>query len=96
MAARRAQVARRNGVPVRIELLGHDRGRLVLNGEHARAMIASEGSIQMSPRDLEHDRILCAIEECNGCRIKAARRLGIGRSTLYRRMEKLGIPTRKS
>ena len=28
-------------------------------------------------------------------RIEAARKLGMGRSTLYRQMEKLGIPTRK-
>ena len=44
---------------------------------------------------VERSRILMALEENGGSRKLAAKRLGIGRSTLYRRMEKYGIPTRR-
>ncbi len=36
-------------------------------------------------------RITQALQECNGNRSAAARLLGIGRRTLYAKMEKLGI-----
>ena len=36
-------------------------------------------------------RIMLALAEVDGNRAEAARRLGVSRSTLYRRMEKLGI-----
>lgn len=36
-------------------------------------------------------RIACALEQCRGNRSAAARALGIGRRTLYTKMEKLGI-----
>ncbi len=43
----------------------------------------------------ERTRILLAIEENGGSRLHAARTLGIGRSTLYRRLTQLGIATRR-
>ena len=36
-------------------------------------------------------QLLLALAETEGNRAEAARRLGVSRSTLYRRMEKLGI-----
>lgn len=39
-------------------------------------------------------RITEALQECNGNRSAAARLLGIGRRTLYAKMEKLGITPR--
>jgi len=39
----------------------------------------------------ERWRILCALRECRGNRSEAARRLGIGRRTLYSKMERLRI-----
>ena len=43
----------------------------------------------------DRSRLLMALDEAGGNRIAAAKALGVGRSTLYRRMVKLGIPTRR-
>ncbi len=43
----------------------------------------------------ERWRIRQALRECRGNRSAAARRLGIGRRTLYTKMERLGIGTRR-
>ncbi len=43
----------------------------------------------------ERTRILLAIEANNGSRLHAARSLGMGRSTLYRKLTQLGIATRR-
>ena len=45
------------------------------------------GGLREQVRDYEHNRILCAIEESGGDRRAAARRLGIGLSSLYRKIE---------
>ncbi|MAG96686.1 MAG: sigma-54 dependent transcriptional regulator [Alphaproteobacteria bacterium] len=42
-------------------------------------------------RDVENDMIIFAIEHCRGRMTEVARRLGIGRSTLYRKVRELGI-----
>ncbi len=39
----------------------------------------------------ERGRILLVLEQCNGNRIDAAARLGMSRTTLYRRIKKLGL-----
>ena len=44
----------------------------------------------------ERWRILSALRECRGNRSQAARRLGIGRRTLYSKMERLGIASSHS
>lgn len=44
---------------------------------------------------VERARILVALDEAGENRNEAARALGISRSTLYRKMEKYGIPTRR-
>lgn len=45
-------------------------------------------------RDLTKEDILTALKMCSGNRSEAARYLGVARKTLYRNMERLGIPTR--
>ncbi|RKZ12909.1 sigma-54-dependent Fis family transcriptional regulator, partial [bacterium] len=96
MAARRAQMARRSGSSVRIELVGRDgKRRLWLSDGRTAAMAAASGVADATPRDLERDRIRRVLDECRGSRSLAAARLGVSRSTLYRRLEKLGLPTRK-
>lgn len=58
------------------------------------ARIASEGqrlTLRAWLEGAESWRILEALRECRGNRSAAARALGIGRRTLYTKMEKLGI-----
>jgi DNA-binding NtrC family response regulator len=45
-------------------------------------------------QDVERQAILEALERAGGNRSAAAKLLGLGRSTLYRKLERLGIPTR--
>ncbi|WP_147590627.1 helix-turn-helix domain-containing protein, partial [Enterocloster asparagiformis] len=39
----------------------------------------------------ERDEILLALRQCGGSRTQAARFLGVSRSTLWRKMQALGI-----
>ena len=41
--------------------------------------------------DLERDAILSAIRTLNGDKLQAARLLGIGKTTLYRKLKEYGI-----
>ena len=66
--------------------------------EHLHALYAGLTASGRDPVTLrgwlevaERWRILRALEECEGNRSEAARRLGIGRRTLYSKMERLGI-----
>jgi two-component system response regulator AtoC len=45
------------------------------------------GQLREQVRDFEHSLIVRAIEECGGDRRAAAQRLGIGLSSLYRKLE---------
>jgi transcriptional regulator with PAS, ATPase and Fis domain len=47
-------------------------------------------------RELERDILVRALRECDGNRSRAARKLGIGRRTLYDRMARLGITLKPS
>jgi DNA-binding NtrC family response regulator len=54
------------------------------------AASASPGDV-VAPPDDEKSRVLRAIQEAGGNRSEAARRLGISRATLYRRLAELGL-----
>jgi DNA-binding NtrC family response regulator len=61
--------------------------------EHAEALLEPDPSPNLRAwTDLaEAWRISQVLGECNGNRSAAARKLGIGRRTLYAKMDKLGI-----
>ena len=63
-----------------------------VGGGAAMAITAvdQQGSIR-SLRDIEDDAIRIALDRYNGQMSEVARRLGIGRSTLYRKIRDLGI-----
>ena len=64
--------------------------------EHASAL--GDGELKPLKVWLEHAetwQIARALRNCGGNRSAAARELGIGRRTLYAKMEKLGIPARR-
>jgi DNA-binding NtrC family response regulator/tetratricopeptide (TPR) repeat protein len=88
MVARQArvQLASRGRVQVEVGLLGGE--RLCLCGPQAAPAVAP---LRPATGILGRGSILLALAEADGNRAEAARRLGVSRSTLYRRMEKLGI-----
>jgi len=47
------------------------------------------------PEETERERVIAALQRTGGNRARAARLLGIGRATLYRRLEELGINSRE-
>lgn len=58
--------------------------------ERAPKLIDKEGKVK-TLRSLEEEAIRYALEQTNGCMTRAARRLGIGRSTLYRKVNEMDI-----
>lgn len=50
------------------------------------ALLRSSGQLK-TLREMEDEMIQFAIEACDGCITQAARSLGVGRSTLYRKMQ---------
>jgi len=52
---------------------------------------AAEESLPLSLDAYEHAALVRALRECSGDASQAARRLGIGRSTFYRRLARLGV-----
>lgn len=59
---------------------------------HSTRMISDNGEIK-ELEDIEAEMIRFAVEFYNGKLSEVAKRLGIGRSTLYRRLKELGIET---
>lgn len=89
MVARQARVQLESRGKVRIEL-ETDTGIVILTGpqdEGALSMPVAEPGSLVTGRT----RIILALTETDGNRAKAAKLLGVSRSTLYRHMERMGI-----
>jgi len=99
MIARRAHVDLISRGRVEVKIPRDKDSSLVLSGPGLLALQASAGSekpLMTSSDASDRSRLLMALDEAGGNRNAAAKALGVGRSTLYRRMVKLGIPTRRS
>ena len=99
MIARRAHVGLMSRGRVEINLPRDKDSSLVLSGPGLLALEATAGGPTQTPASSdasERSRILMALDEVGGNRNAAAKALGVGRSTLYRRMIKFGIPTRRT
>ena len=99
MVARRAHVDLMSRGRVEVKISRDKDSSLVLSGPGLLALQEASGgdSPVMTTSDAsERSRLLMALDEAGGNRNAAAKALGVGRSTLYRRMVKLGIPTRRS
>lgn len=66
------------------------------DGEASGHGAANSASLDARLEALERSTILAALQQSGGQRTEAARRLGVSRSRLYRRMEALGILTHKA
>jgi len=91
MVARRALVEQRTRGQFAITLRDGPRAVMLSGGAPRAALVAraAEGDGDADADD--RARITAALDHCAGSRQEAARLLGLSRSTLYRRMEKLGI-----
>ena len=72
-----------------------DVGRAVVPASTAGKVVAKGGSLRDQLREFEADIILRALDDAGGDRRAAAQRLGIGLSSLYRKLEEfesLGVP----
>ena len=80
------------GAPVRIDEISPVRAPLPALPEARRSdrFLDPEGTLQ-TLSNIERDLILFAIERCDGRMTRVARALGIGRSTLYRKLKEYGI-----
>ena len=59
----------------------------------AHLLVVGDDPSEIAPlEEVERRYILKAIDACGGNKTKAARALGIGRKTLYRRLEAFGVP----
>ncbi|MBD3219924.1 AAA domain-containing protein, partial [bacterium] len=83
LIARRAAISHRSLGRVEIEV-GTGPEAMLLRGD-GQAMAAAAGAEADEPA-LNRARILLALEEAGGNRSEAARRLGVSRATLYRRL----------
>jgi DNA-binding NtrC family response regulator len=64
-----------------------------VNGGNGRVTIDQNGSAKIIPMsELERQTILSAILQLNGDKLQAARLLGIGKTTLYRKLKEYGSP----
>jgi DNA-binding NtrC family response regulator len=70
---------------------GEEFARFLEQAEHLAQADAKPQSLRAWLELAEAWRITQALRECNGNRSAAARLLGIGRRTLYAKMDKLGI-----
>jgi len=99
MVARRAHVDLVSRGRVEVKIPRDKDSSLVLSGPGLLALqenASGDAPVISSSDASERSRLLMALDEAGGNRNAAAKALGVGRSTLYRRMVKLGIPTRRS
>ncbi len=99
MVARRAHVDLMSRGRVEVKIPRDKNSSLVLSGPGFLSFeaVAGDDKPGLTSSDAsERSRLLLALDEAGGNRNAAAKALGVGRSTLYRRMFKLGIPTRRS
>lgn len=103
MVARQAHVSLAALGRVEVNIRRFDGEDLKLTSQDLKKMQAaatgeantSHDSTLSQSDTVERSRILMALEEAGDNRNIAAKALGISRSTLYRKMEKYGIPTRR-
>ena len=89
MVASQARVQKASCGSICIEVGRFDSETLILTGTEQEDQIMDHDLTEI-PAD-RRSRIILALAETEGNRAQAARNLGVSRSTLYRRMEKLGI-----
>jgi transcriptional regulator of acetoin/glycerol metabolism len=96
IVARRAHLALNTHGRVLVSLARHGGLPLVVGGPgSARLDFMPELTGMEADGASERSRLLLAIEEHDGNRALVARTLGISRSTLYRKLARLGIATQR-
>lgn len=84
------------------QIIDEQRVRKVLHGTELplepqeTVSSAPNGGEAHSMQDLEREAILTALRSCGSNQSEAAKRLGIGRTTLYRKMQKYGIVAKRA
>ncbi len=98
MVARQARVQLASRGSVCVEIEDADNHPVFLTGPEVSPVAERHPAVSVTGSHtfgvMGRARILLALTETAGNRAEAARRLGVSRSTLYRRMEKLGIATK--
>jgi DNA-binding NtrC family response regulator len=61
----------------------------------AAGRAAAPGGLQAEMKSIERERILAALERCDGNQSEAARQLGMPRRTLVTRLGELGLTRRR-
>ena len=69
----------------------HLPGLIKYAGSHVSLDVLPDGGLQSAADRTERSMILQALESCHGDRSRAAKMLGIPRSTLYYKLNKHGI-----
>ena len=82
-------VLRLGDLPTQLQQEGLAAERVLANGDHPESETAVPGVTTLA--DLERQAILGAIRTLHGDKLRAARLLGIGKTTLYRKLKEYGI-----
>lgn len=91
MVARRATMELQAKGRIDLQLTRPNGGRIDITGDPDLSLRGNLNNDQATSDAVERTRILMALEESGGSRSVAARQLVMSRSTLYRRMTKLGL-----
>lgn len=68
---------------------------LAIFPEHPLVQVADYSGVRKF-KDLEKDILQSAIDHCNGHVVKACKQLGIGRSSMYRKIKLYGLDAKRS